>query len=163
MHVKRLLLVVVVAAIASGAAAPSAKRAAVVPKGVTIGGVHVGNLPIEQARAAISWWYNRPLHFVFYGKRWSIECGLRDTKDLRFGMAMGTVHVSTPERRDRLWLLNALAVALLTLLPAALHLSRQAMRADPKDGELALKLFRSNRWCGLLVFLAMLVVGFSAR
>ncbi len=54
-----------------------------------------------------------------YGKRWSIECGLRDTKDLRFGMGMGTVHVSTPERRDRLWLLNALAVALLTLLGAA--------------------------------------------
>ena len=44
---------------------------------------------------------------------------LRDTKDLRFGMGMGTVHVSTPERRDRPWLLNALAIALLTLLGAA--------------------------------------------
>jgi hypothetical protein len=54
-----------------------------------------------------------------YGKRWSIECGLRDTKDLRFGMGMGSIHVSTPERRDRLWLLNAFAVALLTLLGAA--------------------------------------------
>ena len=54
-----------------------------------------------------------------YGKRWSIECGLRDTKDLRFGMGMGTIHVSTPARRDRLWLLNALAIALLTLLGAA--------------------------------------------
>ena len=29
------------------------------------------------------------------------------------------MHVSTPERRDRLWLLCALAVALLTLLGAA--------------------------------------------
>jgi len=54
-----------------------------------------------------------------YGKRWSIECGLRDTKDLRFGMGMGSIHVSTPGRRDRLWLLNALAIALLTLLGAA--------------------------------------------
>lgn len=54
-----------------------------------------------------------------YGKRWGIECGLRDTKDLRFGMGMGAVHVSTPERRDRLWLLNALAIVLLTLLGAA--------------------------------------------
>ena len=54
-----------------------------------------------------------------YGKRWGIECGFRDTKDLRFGMAMGSIHVSTPARRDRLWLLNALAVALLTLLGAA--------------------------------------------
>jgi hypothetical protein len=54
-----------------------------------------------------------------YGKRWGIECGLRDTKDLRFGMGMGSIHVSTPDRRDRLWLLNALAIALLTLLGAA--------------------------------------------
>ena len=34
-------------------------------------------------------------------------------------MGMGAVHVSTPDRRDRLWLLNALAIALLTLLGAA--------------------------------------------
>ena len=54
-----------------------------------------------------------------YAKRWSIECGFRDTKDLRFGMGMGSVRVSTPARRDRLWLLNAFAVALLTLLGAA--------------------------------------------
>ena len=56
---------------------------------------------------------------TLYGKRWSIECGLRDTKDLRFGMGMGSIHVSTPDRRDRLWLLNAFAVALMTLLGAA--------------------------------------------
>ena len=34
-------------------------------------------------------------------------------------MGMGSVHVSTPERRDRLWLINGLAVVLLTLLGAA--------------------------------------------
>jgi len=34
-------------------------------------------------------------------------------------MGMGSIHVSTPERRDRLWLLNAFAIALLTLLGAA--------------------------------------------
>jgi hypothetical protein len=54
-----------------------------------------------------------------YGKRWSIESGFRDTKDLRFGMGMASIRVSTPERRDRLWLLSALAIALLTLLGAA--------------------------------------------
>src|SRR5450631_3158408 len=54
-----------------------------------------------------------------YGKRWSIECGFRDTKDIRFGMGTGSIHVSTPARRDRLWLLNALAIMLLTLLGAA--------------------------------------------
>ena len=50
---------------------------------------------------------------------WDIECALRDTKDLRFGMGMGSIHVSTPARRDRLWLLNAFAIMLLTLLGAA--------------------------------------------
>jgi hypothetical protein len=39
-----------------------------------------------------------------------IECGPRDTKDLRFGMRMGSIHVSTPARRDRLWLLHAPAI-----------------------------------------------------
>ena len=53
------------------------------------------------------------------GKRCSIECTFRDTKDLRFGMGMGSVRVSTPDRRYGLWLLNALATALLTLLGAA--------------------------------------------
>jgi hypothetical protein len=50
---------------------------------------------------------------------WDIECALRDTKDLRFGMGMGAMHVKSPEPRDRLWLINAFAVVLLTLLGAA--------------------------------------------
>ena len=54
-----------------------------------------------------------------YGKRWGIECSFRDTKDPHFGMGMGQIRISSPERRDRLWLLNALAVALLTMLGAA--------------------------------------------
>jgi len=62
-----------------------------------------------------------------------------------------------------IWAVRPDWIALLALIPAALHLANQALRADPKDGELALKLFRSNRICGLLVFLGMLVVGVSAR
>jgi 4-hydroxybenzoate polyprenyltransferase len=62
-----------------------------------------------------------------------------------------------------IWTVRPDWVALLALAPAAVHLLRQALRADPKDGEGALKLFRSNRTCGLLVFLGMLVVGLSAR
>jgi len=50
---------------------------------------------------------------------WDIESGFRDTKDLRYGMGMAIIRISTPERRDRLLLLNAFAVALLTLLGAA--------------------------------------------
>jgi len=41
---------------------------------------------------------------TLYGKRRGIECSLRDTKDLRFGMGKRSIHVSTPGRRDRLWL-----------------------------------------------------------
>jgi 4-hydroxybenzoate polyprenyltransferase len=62
-----------------------------------------------------------------------------------------------------LWGVRPDWLVLAALVPGALHLASQALRADPADGELALRLFRSNRWCGLLVFLAMLVVGVSAR
>lgn len=54
-----------------------------------------------------------------YAKRWSIESSFRDTKDPRFGLGMAEIRISSPERRDRLWLINALATALLTLLGAA--------------------------------------------
>ncbi|MFL6849864.1 MAG: 4-hydroxybenzoate octaprenyltransferase [Sphingomicrobium sp.] len=62
-----------------------------------------------------------------------------------------------------IWSVRPDWIALLALVPAALHLSWQVARVDPNDGDLALKLFRSNRVCGLLVFLGMLVVGLSAR
>jgi lipoprotein-anchoring transpeptidase ErfK/SrfK len=71
--VKRLLVAVVMAAVASGAAAPSAQRGGVVPQRVTVGGLRLGGLPAEQARAALNWAYNRPLRFVFYGKRWRVR------------------------------------------------------------------------------------------
>ena len=62
-----------------------------------------------------------------------------------------------------LWSVRPEWLALIALVPAALHLAGQVARADPDDGELALKLFRSNRVSGLLVFLAMLVVGLSVQ
>jgi len=62
-----------------------------------------------------------------------------------------------------IWSVRPDWLALMALLPAAIHLANQALRADPRDGELALRLFRSNRSCGLLVLLAMLVVGLSPR
>ena len=54
-----------------------------------------------------------------YARRWTIEPGFRDTKDLRFGMGLGVLRVADPQRRDRLLLLNAFAIVLLTLLGAA--------------------------------------------
>ena len=61
-----------------------------------------------------------------------------------------------------IWTVQPNALALLALLPAAAHLASQVARADPADGTLALALFRANRFTGLLVFAAMLVVGLSA-
>jgi hypothetical protein len=54
-----------------------------------------------------------------YSRRWTIEPGFRDTKDLRFGMGLGSVRIGDPYRRDRLLLLNAIAIVLLTLLGGA--------------------------------------------
>ena len=54
-----------------------------------------------------------------YGKRWGVECNFRDIKDYKFGMGMAHMHTRSVDRRDRLFLVSALAVALLTLLGAA--------------------------------------------
>jgi 4-hydroxybenzoate polyprenyltransferase len=62
-----------------------------------------------------------------------------------------------------IWSVRPDWLALLALLPAAAHLAWQVAQADPANGVLALRLFRSNRTCGLLVLLAMLVVGLTAR
>jgi lipoprotein-anchoring transpeptidase ErfK/SrfK len=70
---KRFVLFVALAAVASGAAAPSAKRTATVRPGVAIGGLSLGGLSSEQARNAVSWWYDRPIRFVFNGKHWSVR------------------------------------------------------------------------------------------
>jgi hypothetical protein len=55
----------------------------------------------------------------YYAKRWTIEPGFRDTEDLRFGMGLSVSRIADPRRRDRLHLLNAFAIVLLTLLGAA--------------------------------------------
>ncbi|HEV2865421.1 MAG TPA: 4-hydroxybenzoate octaprenyltransferase [Allosphingosinicella sp.] len=49
--------------------------------------------------------------------------------------------------------------ALLALLPMALHLLWQVATLEPEDGADALAKFRSNRFAGLLMFLACFVVG----
>ncbi|NOR51633.1 MAG: IS4 family transposase [Gammaproteobacteria bacterium] len=55
----------------------------------------------------------------YYGKRWGIETYFRDTKDIRFGLGMDAIHTKSTKRRDRLFLLSAMAIVLLTLLGAA--------------------------------------------
>jgi Transposase DDE domain len=60
-----------------------------------------------------------PQIIQLYSKRWTAEPSFRDTKDLRFGLGLSSVHIADPQRRDRLLLLNAFAIVLLTLLGAA--------------------------------------------
>ena len=54
-----------------------------------------------------------------YGMRWGIEPQFRDSKDIHFGMGLSQTKINNPQRRDRLLLISALAVVILTLLGAA--------------------------------------------
>ena len=56
---------------------------------------------------------------AMYKRRFSIEEGFRDVKDLRFGMGLSSMRIAEADRRDRLLLVSAMACALLTLLGAA--------------------------------------------
>jgi len=56
---------------------------------------------------------------TYYGKRLTIEPYFRNIKDQRFGMGLESTHISTPDRRDRLFFISSICVALLTLLGAA--------------------------------------------
>jgi 4-hydroxybenzoate polyprenyltransferase len=58
-----------------------------------------------------------------------------------------------------MWQVRADPLALLALLPVAGHFGWQVVRLRPDDGARALALFRANRFAGLLVFLACVVVG----
>ncbi|PKP87816.1 MAG: 4-hydroxybenzoate octaprenyltransferase [Alphaproteobacteria bacterium HGW-Alphaproteobacteria-17] len=58
-----------------------------------------------------------------------------------------------------LWAVRPDPLVLVALLPAAVHFTGQVATLDPTDGHDALAKFRSNRFAGLLVFAAMLVVG----
>ena len=57
------------------------------------------------------------------------------------------------------WFLRPDPLAMLALLPMALHLIWQAVTLIPGDNDNALARFRSNRFAGLLMALACWVVG----
>ena len=57
------------------------------------------------------------------------------------------------------WLLRGDPIALLALVPAALHLAWQVSTLDPADPANPLERFRSNRFAGALVAAACFVVG----
>lgn len=55
-----------------------------------------------------------------YDRRFTIEETFRDEKDLRFGMGHRAAHTRNAERRDRLLMRLAIAIAFHTLIGAAL-------------------------------------------
>ena len=84
-----------------------------------------------------------PQIIKLYSKRWTIEPSFRDSKDWRFGMGMSALRIDDPQRRDRLLLLNAFAILLLTLWlprswngPAIENKHRQASRPFPVPARL---------------------------
>jgi len=78
-------------------------------KGMKEGWCLVSNDPQVKARDVIN----------FYAKRWSTEALFRDKKDIRYGFGMSSIRVKEPIRRDRLFMLGAFAMMLLTILGAA--------------------------------------------
>ncbi|NNM76880.1 4-hydroxybenzoate octaprenyltransferase [Sphingomonas sp. ID1715] len=61
-----------------------------------------------------------------------------------------------------IWLIRPEPLAFVALVPAALQLGWQLASLNPEDGGDALVKFRSNRFAGLLVFLACATVGTGA-
>ena len=72
-----------------------------------------------------------PQIIKLYSKRWTIEPSFRDSKDLRFGMGMSVLRIDDPQRRDRLLLLNAFAILLLTILAPPARASAWTANCGP--------------------------------
>lgn len=95
--------------------------------GVTVDAAPVARIVIVRAAGMKDAWYLASSRAdlsgaqikQLYGRRFTIEENLRDTKNLHFGLGLSATHITVPARRDRLLLLVALAEALLTLLGAA--------------------------------------------
>jgi 4-hydroxybenzoate polyprenyltransferase len=61
-----------------------------------------------------------------------------------------------------IWWVRPEPLAFVALMPAAMQLAWQVLTLDDADGDDALAKFRSNRFAGLLVFLACVTVGTGA-
>jgi len=94
---------------------------------VTKTGRQVGAVVCVKAKGMKEAWHLATSHgdkaaseiVALYGRRFTIEESFRDQKNLRFGMGPSDTRVGDPDRRDRLLLISAIAIALLTLLGAA--------------------------------------------
>ncbi len=94
---------------------------------VTKAGRELGAVVCVKAKGMKEAWHLATSHgdrtgaeiVALYGKRFTIEETFRDQKNLRFGMGLSDTRISDPDRRDRMLLISAIAISLLTLLGAA--------------------------------------------
>jgi hypothetical protein len=94
---------------------------------VTKAGRELGAVVCVKARGMKEAWHLATSHgdrtgaeiVALYGKRFTIEESFRDQKNLRFGMGLSDTRIGDPARRDRLLLISAIAISLLTILGAA--------------------------------------------
>ncbi len=83
---------------------------------------------------------------------------LRLGENLRFGVMLFYL-AALISWSAAFWIVRPQWLGLLALVPMALHLFWQVMTLKSADGDDALAKFRSNRFAGLLMFLACLVLG----
>ncbi|MDM8009828.1 MAG: 4-hydroxybenzoate octaprenyltransferase [Parasphingorhabdus sp.] len=83
---------------------------------------------------------------------------LRLGENLRFGVLLFYL-IALVSWGTAFWLLRPQGLGLAALAPMALHLLWQVATLKKADGDDALAKFRSNRFAGLLMFLACLVLG----
>lgn len=83
---------------------------------------------------------------------------LRLGENVRFGILVFYV-TALVGWATAIWFVRPDMIALAALIPMALHLFWQVSTLIGTDGEDALHKFRSNRFAGLLMFLACLVIG----
>jgi hypothetical protein len=94
---------------------------------VTKAGRELGAVVCVKAKGMKEAWHLATSHgdtpgsniVALYAKRFTIEESFRDQKNLRFGMGLSDTRIGDPARRDRLLLISAIAIVLLTILGAA--------------------------------------------
>jgi Transposase DDE domain len=94
---------------------------------VTKAGRELGAVVCVKAKGMKDAWHLATSHgdkpaseiVALYGRRFTIEESFRDQKNLRFGMGLSDTRIGDPARRDRLLLVSAIAIVLLTILGAA--------------------------------------------
>lgn len=94
---------------------------------VTKAGREIGAVVCVKAKGMKEAWHLATSHgerpaseiVALYSKRFTIEESFRDQKNLRFGMGLSDTRIGDPDRRDRMLLISAIAIVLLTILGAA--------------------------------------------